>query len=68
MDDSNYKNLLLIKKNVKNLKSKVNKIGIYDTKNKNADVKDPYYGEINGFEEIYYQLNDCIDNFLKEFL
>lgn len=30
------------------------------------DVPDPYYGEQEGFEEIYKILNDCCENYLKE--
>ena len=58
MDDSNYNNVAKLARNEDDL-SKVNFILNEVYPNENFDVPDPYYGGNDGFENIYYMLNEA---------
>jgi protein-tyrosine phosphatase len=41
-------------------------LGDYDLENKGTEVPDPYYGEENGFHEVYHLLDRLLDSLLHE--
>lgn len=58
MDMSNYKNILALAPN-EQAKEKVNLILNELFSNENVEVPDPYYGGLNGFEQVYQMLDDA---------
>ena len=58
MDESNYRNVILLARNDQD-KHKVNFIldEVYPNENKN--IPDPYYGGIDGFENVYSMLDEA---------
>ena len=55
MDESNYRNIIALARNDQD-KEKVEMIMNMAYPNENIPVPDPYYGGINGFEEVYEML------------
>lgn len=60
MDISNYKNVIALAPN-EPAKSKVKLILNEVFPNENVDVPDPYYGEHNGFENVFKMLDDACE-------
>jgi protein-tyrosine-phosphatase len=65
MDDSNYQDIKELEKKAKNPKSKILKYGYFDKEDKNCDVEDPYYGGMEGFENIFDQMSTYNETFLE---
>jgi len=70
MDASNLRDLQRLQKRVDSAgeksKAKVMLFGEFSGKSKAEQVGDPYYGEDNGFEEVYEQVSRFSKNFLQE--
>ncbi|NHM01148.1 low molecular weight protein-tyrosine-phosphatase [Flavobacterium difficile] len=60
MDTSNYKNVMAIAPN-EEAKQKVKVILNELHPNKNLEVPDPYYGEMDGFEHVYKLLDEVCE-------
>lgn len=60
MDTSNYKNVLAIAPNEK-AKQKVKVILNELHPNQNLEVPDPYYGDMQGFEDVYKMLDEVCE-------
>lgn len=60
MDTSNYKNVIAIAPN-EEAKQKVKVILNELHPNKNLEVPDPYYGEMDGFEHVYKLLDEVCE-------
>lgn len=60
MDTSNYKNVMAIAQN-EEAKQKVKVILNELHPNKNLEVPDPYYGEMDGFEHVYKLLDEVCE-------
>ncbi len=61
MDSSNYRNM------ISEMGSAPNHLFLmrhFDPLNKDADVPDPYYGGVDGFEKVYKILDRSIDEFI----
>eukprot|EP01132_Coremiostelium_polycephalum_P004963 gene4963-6184_t len=56
MDDSNLSNIKRAASKVKNIKSVIKKIGDYHPDASKRIVEDPYYGNMDGFEENFHQI------------
>lgn len=65
MDESNYHNILNLARS-KNDKAKVNMIMNEAYPKQNIPVPDPYYGGINGFEEVYKMLDLATEKILEK--
>lgn len=66
MDENNLRDVLKLAKSPAH-KAKVRLISDYDPrKDKPKNVPDPYYGDIEQFEEVYEQLWYCCSGFLKQ--
>jgi len=65
MDKNNFRNIQRLAGNEHG--SKVKMMRDYDdSKFKGQDVPDPYYGGINGFNDIYAMLHTCCENLLND--
>ena len=62
MDHSNHSNM--IRELQGHRAEKVLLMRNFDAKSKGSDVPDPYYGGLNGFEDVYQILDHSIDNFI----
>lgn len=68
MDQSNLEAVLKLARKPQH-QAKVRLISHYDPrKEKSREVPDPYYGELEQFEEVYEQLWYCCQGFLKQAL
>ncbi|KYR02781.1 acid phosphatase 1 [Tieghemostelium lacteum] len=68
MDDSNLSNVQNFvnkRPELNNHTAIVTKLVVHHSTVKTNVVADPYYGGMNGFVEIYYQILDCCRNFKK---
>lgn len=65
MDASNYENTLMVAED-KEDKSKVEMILNLSNPNSNMSVPDPYFGEEDGFENVYQLLDAACDVLIKE--
>jgi len=65
MDKNNYKNVLAIAPNEK-AKSKVQLILNESKPGQNLEVPDPYYGELDGFEEVFKMLDDACNHIVQK--
>lgn len=65
MDESNYKDVISLSRDDKDTK-KVNKILDSLQDGNNLDVPDPYYGEKDGFLEVYKKLEEAIEVIIRE--
>jgi len=63
MDESNLKNINSLKPH--DSKAEIFLMREFDTKEKNKNVPDPYYGNAEEFEEVFQILNRCCTNFLR---
>ena len=63
MDKQNLTNILKLKPN--NSKAEVKLIRDFDTKHKGAEVPDPYYGEMDGFVEVFDMLERSCNGLLN---
>ncbi|XP_028996852.1 low molecular weight phosphotyrosine protein phosphatase isoform X1 [Betta splendens] len=64
MDESNLSDLKRKGNSVKNLKAKIELLGIYDPQ-KQLIISDPYYGSDEDFEKVYEQCVRCCKAFLE---
>lgn len=64
MDDSNYRDILSLARNQQD-KQKVQMILNELYPKENRSVPDPYYGGIDGFQQVYNLLDNATDAFLK---
>ena len=67
MDRSNYRDLLGMARNQKE-KDKVEMILNVVYPGENRQVPDPYYGGINGFEEVYRMLDEACEVIVSDYL
>ena len=65
MDNSNYKDVLALAPN-EEAKSKVKLILNEISPNDNVDVPDPYYGGVDGFENVYNMLDQACDEIARK--
>lgn len=65
MDASNYNNILRLARNDDD-RSKVRLILNYSKPNTNAQVPDPYYGGLEGFEQVYWLLDAACQKVIEE--
>ena len=65
MDNTNYKEVLALAPN-EATKSKVKLILNEISPNDNVDVPDPYYGGVDGFENVYNMLDQACDEIAKK--
>jgi len=65
MDNPNYKELLALAPN-EVTKSKVKLILNEISPNDNVDVPDPYYGGVDGFENVYNMLDQACDEIARK--
>ena len=66
MDNTNYKEVIALAPN-EATKSKVKLILNEIFPNDNNDVPDPYYGGIDGFENVYNMLDQACDEIARKF-
>ena len=64
MDSSNYANIMKLKSGITN--SQVEMMRSFDPDGPNEDVPDPYYGGINGFENVFTILERSNEELLKQ--
>ncbi|MBK97177.1 MAG: protein tyrosine phosphatase [Balneola sp.] len=64
MDSSNYTNIMKLKSGITN--SQVELMRSFDPIGSNEDVPDPYYGGINGFENVFTILMRSSEELLKQ--
>ena len=67
MDNTNYKEVLALAPN-EATKSKVKLILNEISPNDNVDVPDPYYGGVDGFENVYNMLDQACDEIARKLL
>lgn len=60
MDNSNYRDIIQLAKTPEN-KNKVHLILNELSPDENADVPDPYYGAVNGFDNVYQMLDEAAE-------
>ena len=65
MDESNLRNIALIKSDLKETKAQLFKMRYFDYEFKNEDVPDPYYESEKGFEDVYQILKLSTFNFME---
>ena len=65
MDDSNLRQVQLLAKQLNQTKAQVDMIMNYSEPGKNRTVPDPYYGGIDGFEKVFYMLDEATDRILE---
>lgn len=65
MDNSNYKNVIALAPNEK-AKQKVKVILNELHPNTNLEVPDPYYGDMQGFEDVYKMLDEVCEVIAKK--
>lgn len=68
MDENNLQHILKMAQKVKGTKAQVVKMRSFDLILPDADVPDPYYGNINDFYEVYEILVRCSQPLLKHIL
>jgi protein-tyrosine phosphatase len=66
MDQSNFKNVISLARNVEDQK-KVKLILNEVDELSNAEVPDPYYGGDHGFENVYQMLNEATDVIVNKY-
>ena len=64
MDNDNLNDLLRLSKKVKNCKAQIKLFGEFDEMGETI-IKDPYYGDTDGFSGNFDQVNRCSVGFLK---
>ncbi|PXY45635.1 low molecular weight protein-tyrosine-phosphatase [Flavobacterium hydrophilum] len=67
MDNSNYRDIIHLAKTPEH-KSKVNLILNELFPDENVDVPDPYYGAVNGFDNVYQMLNEVAEIIAKKLI
>lgn len=65
MDQSNYRNIMALTNQPDKVKAKVMLMRAFDPEDKDGEVPDPYYGGIDGFENVYQILKRSNENFLN---
>ncbi|EAY25729.1 low molecular weight phosphotyrosine protein phosphatase [Microscilla marina ATCC 23134] len=64
MDQSNYRNIMQLTQEPESIKAKVMLMRDFDEQEKGGEVPDPYYGGIDGFENVYQVLKRSNQAFL----
>ena len=64
MDRDNYRDIRMILKNMKDGPS-VHMMREFDNKKSLLDVPDPYYGDMEDFENVFRILDESCDNFIE---
>ena len=64
MDKSNYRNIMALTNDSENIKAKVMLMRDFDEQDKGGEVPDPYYGGLDGFENVYQILKRSNEAFL----
>jgi protein-tyrosine phosphatase len=64
MDKSNYRNIMALTNDPENIKAKVMLMRDFDEQDKGGEVPDPYYGGLDGFENVYQILKRSNEAFL----
>ena len=67
MDISNYKEIVSQAKTKKDIE-KIKLILDYSFPDKNESVPDPYFGGIDGFENVYSLLNNACDKIIEKLI
>ena len=67
MDNSNFRDIIHLAKTPEH-KSKVNLILNELFPDENVDVPDPYYGAVNGFDNVYQMLNEVAEIIAKKLI
>ncbi|CAD0007887.1 low molecular weight protein-tyrosine-phosphatase [Flavobacterium chungangense] len=67
MDNSNYRDIIHLAKTPEQ-KSKVNLILNELFPDENVDVPDPYYGAVNGFDNVYQMLDEAAEIIAKKLI
>jgi protein-tyrosine phosphatase len=67
MDQSNYNSLLKLARNSTDI-NKIKLILEETTDNRNINVPDPYYGDIDDFEHVYQLLNSACEHISKKLI
>ena len=65
MDSSNLNNILHEKEKIANTQAKVYLMRHFDKNKKDSDVPDPYYGDLNDYENVYKILEHSVTNFFE---
>ncbi len=65
MDSSNLNNILHEKEKSENPHAKVYLMRHFDKNKKDSDVPDPYYGDLNDYENVYKILEHSVTNFFE---
>ena len=65
MDKSNYHNIMRLTNDPANIKAQVMLMRDFDELDKGGEVPDPYYGGIDGFEQVYQILKRSNEKFLE---
>ncbi len=63
MDESNLQNIKTVLPS-NQVRAQLFKMRDFDDIDKSGDVPDPYYGGMNGFEDVYQMLLRCNQNFI----
>ena len=64
MDSSNYANIMKLKSSTTAAQLKM--MRMFDPQGYNEDVPDPYYGGINGFEDVFSILERSSEELLNQ--
>ncbi len=67
MDNSNYRDVVQLAKTAEH-KNKVHLILNELFPNENVDVPDPYYGAVNGFDNVYQMLDEAAEIIAKKLI
>ena len=65
MDKANYHNIMALTNQPDNIKAKVMLMREFDQEDKGGEVPDPYYGGVDGFENVYRILKRSNEHFLS---
>jgi protein-tyrosine phosphatase len=63
MDATNLRNILRLP-NADQFRQKIMLLRDFDASQKGAEVPDPYFGDENGFQEVFEILDEAMENFL----
>ena len=64
MDRNNYNDILSLSSRAEE-RNKVKAILDYSFPNEERDVPDPYFGGLQGFEDVFYLLNEALESFTQ---
>lgn len=64
MDSKNLKNIMALP-NAGEYADRISLMREYDPQGKGQDVPDPYFGQEDGFQEVFVMLDRTVDNFIR---